>query len=324
MHDTLGKAAMLVSLVLLLVLAASIPAAAPEGEVTPPAYDTEGRLQLPEDYRQWVVVGTSLGLSYSEGESSHEMFHTTLMEPGAYRHFVRTGEFADGTQLVLILQGTGEGVLPGRRGRFGSDLHGVEMAVKDLDRSEVPWAYYGFGGMGGVRKTAEAFPDNSCYDCHVQHAARDNVFVQFYPLLTEAAGIEVALRHLQGEAEPAREAAPAPAEAAAAAQPEVALAGLDPVMLVQGRQEMGKPEIVQAHAGFRYQFASEPNRARFAADPQRYSMANETCPVVPGAAIEPDIFLVHEERIYTFATEGCRAEFEANPAAFLPPGERPR
>ena len=45
-------------------------------------------------------LGQSLGLSYSEGQGGHQMFNTTLMEPSAYRHFIETGEFRDGTMLA--------------------------------------------------------------------------------------------------------------------------------------------------------------------------------------------------------------------------------
>ena len=60
-----------------------------------------------------------------------QMFNTTLIEPTAYRHFVETGEFREGTMLVLLLQGKGTNALPARRGQFATDVHGVEMAVKD-------------------------------------------------------------------------------------------------------------------------------------------------------------------------------------------------
>jgi hypothetical protein len=161
-----------------------IPATAP----VMPQYDANGALKLPESYRQWVFVGSSLGLSYSERQSAmEEMFHETLMEPTAYKHFVESGTFREGTMLALILHGTGENVLPARRGRFASDVHGVEMAVKDTSHRPEGWAYYGFGGMTGIRTTAQAMPKESCYSCHVEHARRDNVFLQFYPLLAEAA-----------------------------------------------------------------------------------------------------------------------------------------
>ena len=50
----------------------------------------------------------------------------------------------------------------------------------------------------------------------------------------------------------------------------LALKGLDPVLLVDGREEKGKPEIVASHGSYRYQFVSEPNRAKFAADPEKF------------------------------------------------------
>lgn len=153
-----------------------------------PQYDKSGALRLPEDYRRWIMVGASLGISYSDMPGDHEMFAHTLMEPTAYRAFVETGTFREGTMLALVLQGKGDKVLPARRGQFASDVHGVEMAVKDSSRAAEGWSYYAFGGMGTVAPAAKAAPKANCYSCHAEHAARDHVFLQFYPLLSEAAG----------------------------------------------------------------------------------------------------------------------------------------
>jgi hypothetical protein len=164
--------------------AAARPAAA-----VMPQYDKDRNLMLPADYRQWILVGSSLGLSYSEAAQGHEMFNTTLMEPTAYRHFVETGTFRDGTMLALVLQGVGTNAMPARKGQFATGVHMVEMAVKDSTRVPEGWAYYGFGGpmTGGYRAAAAPQPKGSCFDCHAEHAARDNVFTQFYGLLNEAA-----------------------------------------------------------------------------------------------------------------------------------------
>ena len=153
-----------------------------------PQYDTQRNLRLPSDYRQWILVGQSLGLSYSEGQGGHQMFNTTLMEPSAYRYFIETSEFRDGTMLALILQGIGTNATPARQGQFATDVHVVEMAVKDKGRVPEGWAYYQFGGpmTGGYQSTAAPQPKTSCYSCHAEHAGRDNVFVQFYGLLKEA------------------------------------------------------------------------------------------------------------------------------------------
>lgn len=154
-----------------------------------PRYDANRNLLLPDDYRRWVLVGSSLGLSYAEGEQNgHQMFNTTLMEPSAYRHFVETGTFREGTMLALIGQGIGTNATPARQGQFATDVHMVEMAVKDSTRVPEAWAYYGFGGpmAGGYRTSAAPQPKASCFECHVTHASRDNVFMQFYGLLNEA------------------------------------------------------------------------------------------------------------------------------------------
>ena len=283
-----------------------------------PRYAGDGALMLPDDYRQWVFIGSSLGLSYSAGQPGMEMFHETLMEPTAYKDFVDTGTFREGTMLALILHGTGENVLPARRGRFASTVHAVELAVKDSSRRTEGWAYYNLAGMNGLRSTAQAIAKDSCYNCHARHASRDNVFLQFYPLLAEAA-------HLTGAASQGAVtnlnrrpvAAPADSTPTAARKTTLALNGLDPVLLVEGREEMGKPEIVASAGPYRYQFVSEPNRARFAAEPARFSIQNDTCLMVPGAAVDPALFAVHEKRIYAFADSQCIEEFKKRPADFV-------
>src|SRR5687767_11371252 len=67
-----------------------------------PRYATNRNLVVPDDYRRWVLVGSSLGLSYSEGrQGGHQMFNSTLMEPSAYRHFIEKGTFREGTMFAL-------------------------------------------------------------------------------------------------------------------------------------------------------------------------------------------------------------------------------
>jgi YHS domain-containing protein len=226
--------------------------------------------------------------------------------------------------FVLLLHGTGEGVLPSRRGQFASNVHGVEMAVKDKARTPEGWAYYNFGGMDGLRSAVQPMRKESCYNCHVQHAARDNVFLQFYPMLAEAAGIALppaaaaaAVSPTPAPQQSTSRAAQQLARPASATAVAVAIRGLDPVQLVEGREEMGKPEIVADHGGYRYQFVSEPSRVKFAADPPRYAIQNTSCLVVSGAAIDPSLFAVHETRLYAFATPDCVAQFKARPDAYL-------
>lgn len=157
-----------------------------------PRYDAEGALELPDDYLRWTFVGASLGMSYGDEPPQRESFNHTLMEPTAYDHFVRTGEFREGTMLALLVRRTEADAMPARHGRFASDVLAVELAVKDRERVEAGWAYYDFAGGENARTTAQPMPvGNRCYACHIDHAALDNVFLQFYPLLADAAGITV-------------------------------------------------------------------------------------------------------------------------------------
>jgi hypothetical protein len=90
--------------------------------------------------------------------------------------------------LALIVHGVEEGAVPGRHGQYAAAIHGVEMAVKDHSRVPEGWAYYAFGDAPRAGSAAaQPNPSSGCYSCHSKNAARDNVFMQFYSLLSAAA-----------------------------------------------------------------------------------------------------------------------------------------
>jgi hypothetical protein len=151
----------------------------PAGRFTP-----DGDLVMPEGVERWVAVGSSLGLGYSatESERADETFHTVLLEPGAYEHYRGTGRFLDGTMLALVIRARAPRVAPARAGQVAGELIGIEMAVKDTARFAGGWAYFDFGRRR-AGATARPFPPARCAACHAEHGARDNVFLQFYPLL---------------------------------------------------------------------------------------------------------------------------------------------
>ena len=75
-----------------------------------PAYTADGDLIRPEDYRTWVFVGASLGLSYDEDAAEREgpgAFTNVYIQPEAYRYFMATGEFPEGTMLPMDVFGPG-------------------------------------------------------------------------------------------------------------------------------------------------------------------------------------------------------------------------
>ena len=152
-----------------------------------PTYTADGDLIRPEDYRTWIFVGASLGLSYSEGAAEREgpgTFTNVYIQPQAYRYFMETGEFPEGTMLPMDIYRPGSRESINQAGYFEKDFLGMEVAVKDSERYDEGWAYLSFRDRsGGLRESASAFPKDRCYDCHAEHAATDNVFTQFYPVL---------------------------------------------------------------------------------------------------------------------------------------------
>ncbi len=146
------------------------------------------RLIRPESYREWVFIGSSLGMSYTEGPAEKAPNFTNIyIQPEAYRQFAATGTFPDRTVLVMEVVSAGSSASINRRGQFEDRSIGIEAAVKDEKRFPEKWAYFSFIGTGGIPLLqAQPFPKETCWKCHNAHGAVDNVFVQFYPVLREA------------------------------------------------------------------------------------------------------------------------------------------
>jgi hypothetical protein len=157
--------------------------------MTVPAYDGAGNVVRPDGYRTWVFVGTSLGLRYEGEGASLEgpgSFHNVYIQPEAYEQFLATGVFPEKTILAMEVYsaGTKEPKSGLTGGYFSDRFTGFSAAIKDKARFPEGWGYVSFMRDGSVMQAAAApFAKAQCYDCHAEHAATDNVFTQFYPLL---------------------------------------------------------------------------------------------------------------------------------------------
>jgi putative intracellular protease/amidase/YHS domain-containing protein len=101
------------------------------------------------------------------------------------------------------------------------------------------------------------------------------------------------------------------------AQVPVALKGLDPVLLVGGKEEKGKEEFTATQDGFRYRFVSAANKAAFAKDPERYGIQfHGQCAMMKEARALPDLFTVYKGRIFAFGSEDCLASFRESPEKY--------
>ncbi len=151
-----------------------------------PRYTSDGQLEAPENYREWVYLSTGFDMSYSPGASpDHHIFDNVFVNPSAYREFLQKGTWPDKTMLVLEVRGAeGRGSINQRGNYQGTDRMGLEVHIKDEARFPGKWAFFGFDSA----KTAKMVPvEASCYSCHSQHAAVDTTFVQFYPVLLPVA-----------------------------------------------------------------------------------------------------------------------------------------
>jgi hypothetical protein len=161
------------------------------GEPVKPAarFEGEDTLLRPEGYREWVFVGSSLGLRYEEGKKEPEKleYKNVYIDPAAYRAYKETGAFPQGTVLVLEAAAGEEKKEPGLRGSFQTEFTGLSAAVKGKERFPDGWAYFSFSeGPGATKSKARPAKKAACYDCHREKGAEDHVFTQFYPVLKAA------------------------------------------------------------------------------------------------------------------------------------------
>jgi hypothetical protein len=173
----------------LLLSAAALSAA--DLKMAEPKYTSDNQLIRPTGYREWIFVGSSIGMGYQEANRPDgerpQLFHNVYIQPEAYRAYVSTGKFPDKTMLVMEVISPGTNASINKQGKFEEKFVGIEMSVKDESKSPEKWAYYNFITPDGKgRPEAKAFAKDACWSCHNQHAQTDNVFVQFYPVLREA------------------------------------------------------------------------------------------------------------------------------------------
>ena len=165
-------------------------------EIAQATFNAENVVNAPKGYRQWIFVGSPLTPNaLNDGSAPFPEFHNVYVEPSAFKHFVDTGEWAEGTQiakeLALVYQNDndelGATFEVSGHGYQQGEFSGLELTVKDSARfPEMPggWAYFSFGHHAPpYAETATAFASESCNACHDANADTDFVFTQFYPVL---------------------------------------------------------------------------------------------------------------------------------------------
>ena len=176
------------------LLALPLVASAQQPSADGPQFENGKNLVLPADYRSWPFLGAGLGMTYDGergtlGAAPDPRFTNAFVNPSAYRHFMETGAWPDGSVFVLEFRASASEGSINKAGRFQTNLVFLEAEVKD-SRFPDGWAFYRFGPGNDLAKVAEPLADAAvapCVECHSQHAAVERTFVQFYPTLLEVA-----------------------------------------------------------------------------------------------------------------------------------------
>ncbi|MBX7166295.1 MAG: cytochrome P460 family protein [Pirellulales bacterium] len=195
---TLGGLMLSVGLISFLAPRSTAEEGAPAGRdssaaMALPQYNDAGELLRPEGYERWTLVGTSLGLDYLPGQDRDParpgVFHNVYMQPQAFDHYVRTGEWAEQTVFVVTnnpaMRRQGEDEI-NRQGTFAAPTQGLEVSVRDTRRFDDGWGYFLFAANDRGRAACKPLPTKDCFECHAQHGADNGVFVQFYSVLRSA------------------------------------------------------------------------------------------------------------------------------------------
>lgn len=148
-----------------------------------PVYSADGKLALPENYREWVFLTSGFGMNYSAGPVAHPMFTNVFVSPEAYQGFKATGKWPDKSMLIVEIYSPASHGSINKGGHYQDSFAGLDIEVKDSSRTS-EWSYYNFNPG-----TTSAAPlgTGACNTCHNNNAAVEHTFVQFYPTLLDFA-----------------------------------------------------------------------------------------------------------------------------------------
>jgi hypothetical protein len=149
-------------------------------------FTASGKLVKPADLTDWIFLGTSLGMGYNPGSfnaSRPGQFQVVLMEPNAYRYFVKNRSYAPGSMLLLSFYDADTRKRSISQNGFTQaeltnyEIHLIDPAMGGGDGR----AFYTFAADASEGNLLP--PGNGCVRCHLQHGAFQGTFAQFYPTI---------------------------------------------------------------------------------------------------------------------------------------------
>ena len=150
---------------------------------------SNGQLERPAGYREWVYVGTPLTPNdMNNGKAAFPEFHNVYIDPESWAYWKKQGKFRENTILIKELVGVGSKAAVSGQGYFMGNFVGLEATIKSkkyFPDEPGNWAYFSFStpDLKTLKTTSKPFPSASCNGCHETSAADDFVFTQYYPVL---------------------------------------------------------------------------------------------------------------------------------------------
>ena len=159
---------------LIAIAGLSYLAAAPPMHVTKVEFTADGKLKLPDGYREWVYVGGSVTPNdLNGGHALFPEFHSVYIDPESFADYQKTGEYRDGTVMVKELPSVGGKEESSGKGYFMGKFNSLEVSIKDSKRfKDEPgkWAYFSFGHKYPLEAEVSISPTFVCNKCHQDSA----------------------------------------------------------------------------------------------------------------------------------------------------------
>lgn len=177
-------------IVFILGLALIAPLCASSAETLSPYVDSEGRITLPQDFRNRMVHLGSWFVPEGDASGFHDVY-TEAKSAAAYR---ATGKFPDGATLVKELRASKSADYTTGKGVHSASTRIKQwfVMVKDSKGRFAGNPTWGDGWGWALFKTDAANTNASkdyrtdCLGCHIPARATDLVYIQAYPTLQEA------------------------------------------------------------------------------------------------------------------------------------------
>jgi cytochrome c len=152
-----------------------------------PAYNAQGEIRLPADYRaKWAHLGSWVVM---DSKAPGHGFHDVYTQPETVAEFRKTGKFPDGATLIKEIRTlaaddltTGKAVWADKPAVWFVMVKDTQGRFKQSKLWGEGWGWALFKADAPAKNVATDFRQD-CIDCHTPAKGDDWVFVRGYPTL---------------------------------------------------------------------------------------------------------------------------------------------